>query len=85
MYEYFRARKPLLALTDPQGDTGRAIVAAGIDTVASLESADQIAALLPRFLALLENGQAPVADEAVVTAASREGRTRAFAQLLNDL
>ena len=85
MYEYFRARKPLLALTDPRGDTGRAIAGAGINTVASLESADEIEQVLPRFLALLESGTAPIASEAVVRGASREARTAAFAGLLDSL
>jgi glycosyltransferase involved in cell wall biosynthesis len=85
MYEYFRARKPLLALTDPRGDTGRAIASAGIDTVASLESANEIVQVLPRFLALLESGSAPIASEAVVRAASREARTAAFAGLLDSV
>ena len=33
-YEYLRAQQPLLALTDPAGDTADVIRRAGIDTIA---------------------------------------------------
>jgi hypothetical protein len=82
LYEYLRARRPIFGLTDPAGDTGKALLAAGIDTIARLDSTDCIVAGLNRFLGLLRTGRAPVASESVIGASSRRNRTIEFAELL---
>lgn len=84
LYEYLRARRPVLALTDPRGDTAAVLRAAGMDTIAPLESAPAIAGLLKRFLPLLRQRRAPVATDEAVAAASRESRTRELAKVLDD-
>jgi glycosyltransferase involved in cell wall biosynthesis len=83
LYEYLRARRPILGLTNPQGDTGQALASVGIDTIASLESEEAIVAALRRFLQLLESGSAPLASDADIAAASRQGRTVLLAKLLS--
>jgi hypothetical protein len=83
LYEYLRARRPILALTDPLGDTAAVLRSAGIDTIAPLDSSEDIARLLVRFLDLLRLQRAPVAPEAVITAASRRSRTMQLANLLD--
>lgn len=83
LYECLRARRPIFALTDPKGDTASALRAAGVDTIAPLDSAAAIRAELKRFIALLQRGAAPVANEAIVKSASRRGRTAEFAALLD--
>ena len=83
LYEYLRARRPILALTDPAGDTAAVLRAAGIDSIARLDSQRDIAQYLPRFLELLRLRRAPVAAEATIAAASRRGRTHEFARLLD--
>ncbi len=60
LYECLRTRRPILGLTDPLGDTGRALAAAGIDTVAPLDSPPAIAEAIERFIDLLEAGNAPI-------------------------
>ncbi len=85
LYEYLRARRPVLALTDPAGDTARALAVAGIDTIAALDSEPAIYTALRRFLLLLKSQNAPIAGEAVIAAASRKGRTAELAQLMNRL
>jgi hypothetical protein len=80
-YEYLRAGRPILGITDPRGDTAALLRDAGVDTVAPLESADAIAALLPRFLDALRAGTAPVARAAAVAGAARRERTRQTARL----
>jgi glycosyltransferase involved in cell wall biosynthesis len=83
LYEYLRANKPLLALTDPQGDTWAAVRAAGIDTLAPLDDAEKIGAALLQFIALAEAGQAPLAPEAVRRSHARSARTVQLAALLD--
>jgi glycosyltransferase involved in cell wall biosynthesis len=83
LYEYLRARRPILGLTDPGGDTAAVLKNAGIDTIARLDSQEEIAGLLVRFLDLLRLGCAPVAQEASIAAASRRSRTMELARVLD--
>lgn len=83
LYEYLRARRPILALTDPAGDTAAVLRDVGIDTIAPLDSQQAISRLLVRFLDLLRQQRAPVAGEAKVAAASRRSRTIELARVLD--
>ncbi|MCP2007131.1 glycosyltransferase [Duganella violaceipulchra] len=83
LYEYLRARRPVLALTDAAGDTAATLRAAGIDTIGQLDNADDIAAALMRFLHLCRTQQAPLAARAVIDGHSRAARTGQLATLLD--
>ena len=83
LYEYLRARRPILALTDPEGDTAAVLRDAGIDTIAPLDSQEAISRLLIRFLELLRRRRAPVGGEAKIAAASRRARTVELAKVLD--
>jgi len=83
IYEYLRAGRPIIALTDPAGDTAGVLRASGIDTVARLDSAEEIVALLPGFMDAVRCGQAPLADAPSVAAASRRGRAESLAELFS--
>ncbi|NGZ87117.1 glycosyltransferase [Duganella aceris] len=83
MYEYLRARRPLLALTHPDGDTAAALRRNGIDTIGRLDSADDIAATLMGFLRLCRENKAPLATPALIAGHSRTARTRELAALLD--
>lgn len=83
LYEYLRANRPLLALTDPAGDTWAAVRAAGIDTLAPLDDAQAIGAALLRFIELAESGTAPLASAAVRRSHARSARTVQLAALLD--
>ena len=83
LYEYLRANKPLLALTDPQGDTWAAVRAADIDTLAPLDDAPAIAVALLAFVTLAEAGRAPLATEAVRRSHARSARTVQLAALFD--
>jgi hypothetical protein len=83
LYEYFRARRPVLALTDPAGDTAATLRGAGIDAIAPLDDSVAIAGLLERFLvgsAILHTTLSPAVD---VNSYSRRGRAKALATLLD--
>jgi hypothetical protein len=84
IYEYLRARRPVLCLADPAGDTVAVLRAAGLRTFARLDSAAEIAALLDRWL----TGQADrdaTATSDQVQKASRLGRTEWLADHLDSL
>ncbi len=80
-YEYLRARRPMLVLADPPGDTAVAARASGIRAVAALEDAGAISALLERFAADPTDGA--VASEGAIAGASRRARTAELASLLD--
>lgn len=81
LYEYFRAQRPTLLLTDPEGDTARTARDAGIEAIAPLDDAQAIATLLEAFLAQPERGT--LATPEAIARSSRVGRTRVLAGLLD--
>ena len=85
IYEYFRARRPILALTDPDGDTASVLRGAGVDAIAPLDDADAIASLVGEFVDDPASADAQVPDEAVVAVCSRRRRTAELAQILDQL
>ncbi|WP_228894334.1 glycosyltransferase [Pseudoduganella aquatica] len=85
LYEYLRARRPILALTDSDGDTAATLRQAGIDSIAPLDQKDAIIAILPRFLEQVRSGTAPLASAAVIAAHSRRARTEQLALLLDQV
>jgi glycosyltransferase involved in cell wall biosynthesis len=82
LYEYLRARRPILAMTDPGGDTAAVLAQAGIDTVVPLDSKAAIAEGLERFLESLLRGSAPVVSAAAVGRYSRRSQARDLATVL---
>jgi hypothetical protein len=85
LYEYLRTRRPILAFTDPAGDTAGVLRRAGVETIAPLDSAPAIAAMLQDFVKRLQAGTAPVASEAEIARSSRHSRTASLAALLEEV
>ncbi len=83
IYEYLRARRPIVCLADPDGDTESILRAAGVNDCARLASSDEIAALLPAWADRVRAGMAHLPDADAVAAASRQGRARQLAALLD--
>ena len=82
LYEYLRARRPIVALTDPAGDTAATLRRTGGAHVAPLDDATAIADLLRRFVT--EPGlREDLPDAAAVAQCSRRARTAALASLLD--
>lgn len=50
VYEYFYCQRPILGLTDPQGETGKLLQRVGIRAIAKLEDRGRIEAELRSFL-----------------------------------
>lgn len=85
VYEYLRSRRPILALTDPAGDTAATLAAAGVDSIVPLDSKEAIMEALPRFLQSVREGQAPLPTDTTVAGASRRARSQELAQLFDSL
>lgn len=84
-YEYLRAGRPILALTDPIGDTANLLRSVGLDAIAKLEDADAIEQLLSTFLPRLRSGLAYVAPDTEIARFSRQNLTAELADLLDDV
>ncbi|MEO8118439.1 MAG: glycosyltransferase [Rhodoferax sp.] len=82
IYEYLRAGKPILGLTDPEGDTANVLRGAGLNDIARLDSAEEIALLLPALVRDWRRGKATLPQTLVVQQASRRGRSRSLVALL---
>jgi glycosyltransferase involved in cell wall biosynthesis len=84
LYEYLRARRPIVGLTSLQGSTAGTLRAAGLDMIAPLDSVDGIARIIERFVEAAEHGRAALPDTSYVEGCSRRGRTQALADVLNE-
>ncbi len=82
LYEYFRARRPLLALVDAEGDTAGLLRAEGVGTLVPIEDAAGIQAGLSRFLGEIESGTSRVMSDERVLSFERGARAADLAQLL---
>lgn len=86
IYEYLRSGKPILGLTDPEGDTAGVLREAGCDAIAKLDAVPEIYRQLRVLLAGgLTSGQFPSADQQYVVGASRLGRTKSLVELLEQI
>lgn len=85
VYEYLRTRRPILALTDPRGDTAELLGTCGIDTQAPLTEASKIRAGLLGFLHLIRTRQAPLPRENIVANYSRRAQTAELARMLDSV
>jgi glycosyltransferase involved in cell wall biosynthesis len=84
LYEYARAKRPIIGLTDPAGDTALAMREIGIEDFAPLESKEAVTFLIEKILANLLAGVAPLPDPNKVADGSRRGRTQQLSILLNE-
>jgi glycosyltransferase involved in cell wall biosynthesis len=81
LYEYLRAGRPILALTDAAGDTATTLRAAGVGTLANLADETDIRRQLSRFLAGLRSGLSQATPRSAAAAHSRRARTAELAAL----
>lgn len=85
LYEYLRAQKPIIALTDPEGDTANILRNAGADNLLPLDDEQVLVRELPDVLTKLKKRDLRVAPIDHVAQYSRERGAAQLAQLLNDL
>lgn len=85
LYEYLRAGRPVLALTDAAGDTAATLRAAGIDTIGPLDDTAGLKAALLRFLELTAAGRAPLAAMETVRRHERGAHAAQLARLFDEI
>lgn len=83
IYEYLRAGRPIVALTDPVGDTAGVLRDAGIRRTFRLDSVDEIMQGLPRFVSDWRASIFELPDPTYVGQASRRGRSEALCRYLD--
>jgi len=85
IYEYFRARKPIFGLLDPQGETARVLTSAGFHDMADMTSSISIQETLSVFLQRLKTGTAHTASDELVSNSSRKHRARQLAEIFDQV
>jgi glycosyl transferase family 4 len=83
VYEYLRAQRPILALTDPAGDTAGVLRICGLDEAYRLESVSEVKQGIARFISNLRSRSARIAPRAQVDQFSRAGQTAALARVFD--
>jgi len=85
LYEYVRARKPILALTDAEGDTATLLNSMGIGQIVSLDSSEDIQNALMIFIDVLRQKRGGCLSIADTKRYSRYARTAELGELLDGL
>jgi glycosyltransferase involved in cell wall biosynthesis len=85
LYEYLYVGRPIIAFTDPAGDTAGQLREFGIESIARLDSRNEIREALPRFLESLVEKTAPVPSASHVALYSRRALTGRLAAVLNEI
>jgi len=85
IYEYLRAGKPILGLTDAAGDTAAVLRGAGLSDIAALDSVDAIAHVLPTLVRDWRRGNLRLPKALAVQKASRRGRSESLVSLLEQV
>jgi len=85
LYEYFRARRPIFAMIDADGETAKVLQSAKIGRIVPLDLPEEIASGLQQFLHELTENRANVLDEAQVRNYSRESQAEQLANLFDGL
>lgn len=84
IYEYFRANKPILALTDKVGETAKLMESMGFESIGSLNSSEEIIHQITRFV-LLCSEQNKTETTLNINQQSREARSYQLAKLLDTI
>ncbi len=84
-YEYLRLGKPILALTDPRGETAGLLKECGGVTLIDMENEKELVAAIPKFLDEVRQGIHPVPSSEYVTKFSRKKQAQVLTQLFECL
>ena len=82
LYEYFRAKRPILGLADPTGDTGVCMLRCGVRQVVPLEDTVRVEDALERHISDLRSDAFAASSPAHIATMSRRARSQALADLL---
>jgi glycosyltransferase involved in cell wall biosynthesis len=84
IYEYFRARKPILGLVDAAGETAGVLRQGGFDTMAPIDDTALLAPAIADFVDAVRGGSAHRASEELVAQSSRTHKAVQLAQLFDE-
>lgn len=85
LYEYFRAGRPIVALTDSAGNTAAALDRAGASLIAPLDSVEGITTALRKFVQRTDMHQWTSMSKSEAGQYSREHRTAEIAEIFDGL
>ncbi|RLA51359.1 MAG: glycosyltransferase [Gammaproteobacteria bacterium] len=85
LYEYFRARKPILGLLHPEGDTSALLQSLNAGVVAPLDDPGRIAAAMQELLSCDKRDRSLTVSDRDLPKFSRETQTGDLARVLNSL
>ncbi len=85
LYEYARAGRPILALTDFAGNTAALLRRLGCSHIADIADADSICDVLKQFIADWKHGGLSGIERRLADGCSRRSRTGELARLLDQL
>jgi glycosyltransferase involved in cell wall biosynthesis len=85
VYEYLRARRPIFALVDVEGDTAEILRAAGVGTIAPLDKRQEIARQLLEFLGQIRTGTGSIATWEHIRTHARESKAAELAALMRQV
>lgn len=85
LYEYFRAKRPIFALTDPLGDTADTLRQSGFNSIVRLDSVEEIQSGLLGFMQKLEAGEAFVASDTEIAKNARKSRTEELVRVFDNI
>lgn len=84
-YEYLRLRKPILALTNEDGDTARLLRETGGATIVPIDDEDAIVRALPDFLRRLCEANHPLPEEVQTRRFSRSQQAADLARCFDEV
>lgn len=84
-YEYLRAGRPILALTDSHGDTANLLRPFARTTLCSLADSAQIEASLPAFVSRARSGAVSVASDPDIAAFERDAQSASLLRQMERL
>ncbi len=85
IYEYLRAKRPILALTDPAGDTASVLRDVGVATIAPLDNKHAIIELITDFMGRVSSHSLVNISDQLIAEHSRQARTKLLAELLSEI
>lgn len=85
LYEYIRARKPILAITDQRGETAGLLRDCGINTIVDLTSKENIKKGFLSFLAHVAHKTAPITNDEIITRYSRKSQAEELASIFSSI
>ena len=85
IYEYIRARKPVLALTDDKGDTAALLKGVGLTNIAPLNNKNEIKNALQAFINMIREKSFTPAEDKIISSMSRINQVKRLAGILDTL